>query len=238
MTLKFTEECIQNLISPDEWWIEDSSKQVSRGRLIQAYVPHVGAIPNRLSVAGRTESTVHTSAKFEIEPFRYGDKKKHLNLPVAALPAYSNEELLVFRAKRRPLLVVADNSQEVDKKLVLGKPSWQTAPTLLVAPYYGRDEGTGNRSGFNAEFVERIRQCEYPQFFWDKLPLPGACESIMRIDHIQPIGNHHETYILTNYRLSEDALMIFDEWLDWYIYECLDENCLLADVMKTLQVSS
>ena len=158
MILRYTEECIQSLKIFDDWWIEDTSKKVSRGRLIQAYVPHVGAIPNRLSVAGRSDPTDHTRANFEIEPFRYGDKKKHLTLPVAALPAYSNEELLVFQSKKRPLLVVADNSQEVDKRLTLGKPGWQTAPTLLVAPYYGRDEGTGARAGFNDEFVVRIRQ--------------------------------------------------------------------------------
>lgn len=225
------------MINPDGWWVKDTSKEVSRGRLIQAYVPHVGPIPNRLSPIGRTEAEVHTSAKFEIVPFRYGEPKKHLSLPVAALPAFPNEEWLVYRVKRRPLLVIADNSLEVEKQLVLGKPRWQTAPTLLVAPYYGRDEGTGTRSGFSDAFVERVRQCEYPQFFWDMLPLTGTDESIMRLDHIQPVGNHHDTYGLTDYRLSDDALILLDEWVNWYIFECLDENSLLADAMKALQRS-
>lgn len=198
-------------------------------------MPHVEQIPNRLSPVGRKTPEIHSSAHFEIEPFHYGKPRNHQLLPVAALPIYPNEEMLIFRSKRRPLLVVADNSREVDKKLVLGKPRYQTAPTLLVAPYYGRDEGTGNRSGFNDAFVERVRQCEYPQFFWDKLPLGGASESIMRFDHIQPVGSHHNTYNLTNFKLNDDALMVLDEWLNWYVYGCLDENCLLADVMKTLQ---
>jgi hypothetical protein len=234
-TLKFPEESIQSLINPDGWWEKDTSKVVRRGRLIQAYVPHVEQIPNKLSVVGRKEAEVHTSAQFEIVPFRYGEAKKHISLPVAALPAYPGEEYLVYRSKRRPLLVIADNSLEVENKLVQGKPKWQTAPTLLVAPYYGRDEGTGTRSGFNDSFVERVRQCEYPQFFWDMLPLPGANESIMRLDHIQPVGSHHNTFHVTDYRLNQDAMLLLDEWLDWYIFECLEEQSMLADVIKTLQ---
>jgi len=223
------------LINPETWWVKDTSSGVSRGRLVQAYVPHVEQIPKKLAVVGRKEAEIHTEANFEIIPFRYGEAKNHVTLPVAALPAYPGEELLVYRAKRRPLLIIADNSLEVDKKLVMGKPKWQTAPTLLVAPYYGRDEGGGVRSGFSDAFVERIRQCEYPQFFWDMLPLPGANESIMRLDHIQPVGSHYNTYHATEYRLNEDALLLLDEWLNWYVYECLDEDGLLADVMRTLQ---
>lgn len=235
MILKFTEECIQNLISQDNWWVQDTSKTVSRGRLIWAYFPHVDQVPNRLSPVGRKDPTVHTQAHFLVEPFRYNDKRPSVSLPVAALPAYSNEELLVFRSKRRPLLVIADNSTEVDKKLTQGKPRQQTAPTLLVAPYYGRDEGTGTRSGYNDAFVDRVKQCEYPQFFWEKLPLPGTIESILRFDHIQPIGSHHQTYDVTDYRLSEDALSILDEWLAWYIFETLDDGGILACAMQMLQ---
>ncbi|MEA5113979.1 MAG: hypothetical protein VB050_08105 [Geobacteraceae bacterium] len=192
-------------------------------------------MPKKLAVIGRKEAEIHSEAYLEIIPFRYGEAKKEVSLPVAALPAYPNEELLVYRAKRRPLLVIANHSLEVEKKLTLGKPKWQTAPTLLVAPYYGKDEGTAARSGFGETFVERVRQCEYPQFFWDMLPLPGANESIMRLDHIQPIGSHYNTYHPTEYRLGEDALLLLDEWLTWYIFECLDKDGLLADVMRTLQ---
>ncbi len=237
MTLKFTEESIQNLVDQDGWWLQDSSKTISRGRLIQAYAVHVDQIPNRLLPAGRTEATVHTEGLFEIGPFRYGDKRSNTSLPVAALPVYPNEEFLVLRAKRRPLLVIADNSIEVDKKLIQGKPKYQTAPTVIVAPYYGKDEGTGARSGYTDDFVARVRQCEYPQFFWDKLPLPGVNESILRFDHIQPIGSHYNTYDITEYRLSDDALMVMDEWLAWYVYETLDTEGLLACAMQALQQS-
>jgi hypothetical protein len=71
---------------------------------------------------------------------------------------------------------------KVDRQLTSGKPKWQTAPPVLVAPYYGVDEG-GKRAGFKSEFVSRIRRCDYPQFMWDKLPIRGnTIESILRLD--------------------------------------------------------
>lgn len=156
-------------------------------------------------------------------------------LPVAAFPAYSGEAQLVYRAKKRPLLVIAESGPEVDHKLIRQKPKWQTAPTLLVAPFYGRDEGTGNRSGFSDAFVERVQKCEYPQFFWEKLPLPGASESILRFDHIQPIGNHYNNYELPPYCLGEDALSLIDEWLIWFIFGIVKEGGLLPDIFECLR---
>ena len=53
--------------------------------------------------------------------------------------------------------------------------------------------------------VERTRHREYPQFFWDQLPISGVEESILRLDHLQPIGNHHNAYQLSEYKLNNDA---------------------------------
>ena len=47
--------------------------------------------------------------------------------------------------------------------------------------------------------------------------MPGGEESILRLDHIQPIGKHHESIELTDYRLGEEALDIIDEWITWLI---------------------
>lgn len=59
----------------------------------------------------------------------------------------------------------------------------------------------------------------YPQFMWDMLPLDSKTqESILKLDHIQPIGRHHESLELTKYRLSEEALIALDEWIEWLLY--------------------
>jgi len=126
-------------------------------------------------------------------------------------------------------VILSEGGDEVPRQLVRGKPAWQTAPTILVAPYYGADEDSTS-SGFNPAFVERIKSGEYPQFMWDMLPLTGKDESILRMDHIQPIGRHHDSIELTDYRLSEDAIDIIDEWLTWIFTGQLFANGLLSDI--------
>jgi len=96
---------------------------------------------------------------------------------VAALPDYPGEVRTVYRAKARPVVVLSAGGPEVPRELRVGAAGWQTAPTLLVAPFYGVDPG-GTRGGWREDFVTRIRRGEYPQYLWDKLPLPGAGESV------------------------------------------------------------
>ena len=120
-------------------------------------------------------------------------------------------------------------SPRVDRKLTRGKPKNATAPTVLAAPYYGADR-TG-RAGYSPAFVERVRHCEYPQFLWDQLPLAssrGPKESILRLDHIQPIGTHGHSIRVSDYRLSEEALEIVDELVFWLVWGGSDEKSLLV----------
>lgn len=83
---------------------------------------------------------------------------------------------------------------------------------------YGVDQD-GTRAGYNPPLVERIRHAEYGQFFWDKLPTTdGPKESILRFDHLQPIGTNCNSYELTGYRLSDKAMGLIDDWLTWLIW--------------------
>lgn len=236
LTLSYPEESVQYLVGADSWWVKDDKPFLCRGRLIRACVPHVDQIPTKMTVIGRTDdATCHDKAHVHFSPHRIKDHLPPADLPVAALPTYPNEVRLVYRAKRRPLIVIGESGPEVDRELNQGKPKHQTAPTLLAAPFYGCDEGTGERSGYMPAFVERVRQCEYPQFFWDKLPLPGADESLLRFDHIQPVGNHHDTFEMTEYRLGDDAMAILDEWLRWLVYRDLEDDGILRMVICELQ---
>jgi hypothetical protein len=103
-----------------------------------------------------------------------------------------------------------------------------------VAPYYGIDRGA-KRAGFPEALITRIRRCEYPQFFWEKLPLAGKPEaSLLRLDHIQPLGRHHDSYEWKEYCLSDDAVLILDEWLHWLLEEDLPEESVLSDFREGL----
>jgi uncharacterized protein (TIGR02646 family) len=91
-------------------------------------------------------------------------------------------ELTVHRSKARPALVVSTGGSDVPKVLRPSTtPKWQTAPTFLIAPFYGT-ERTEERAGWHPPFIERIRQCEYPQFMLDTLPRPGSTtDSVLAI---------------------------------------------------------
>ena len=102
-----------------------------------------------------------------------------------------------------------------------------------MAPYYGADQG-GSSGGWKPEFVARIRRCEYPQYMWDKLPVSGRDESILRLDHLQPIGRHGESYDLTDFELHEEALGLVDEYLSWCLMGGLPENGIVNEIRRVL----
>lgn len=196
------------------WWREDTSSTVVRGRLIWCLALHVDQVPNVLVPIGRTEATDHARADYVVEPFRVTAMHKKPKVPVAALPQHPGEHYVASRSKVRPALIVSTPTTPIDRTLTLGSPGWQTAPTLLVAPYYGTSH-SGTRGGWSDQFVERVRRAEYPHFCWDLLPLSGEEESMLRLDHIQPIGNHHQAYRLTPYRLANEALEVIDDCIGW-----------------------
>ncbi len=229
----FPEDCIQWLI--EAWWLTDEKPDLRRGRLIWAFLPHVDQEPRTLTPIGRVDPTDHQRAQFRIGPLRIGQAREAPRLPIAALPGVEGEVHTVHRAKRRPALVVGGiDAPEVDRARREGMARWQTAPTILVAPYYGV-EGGAKRGGFNEEFIARVRRCEYPQFVWDRLPIGGgAASSILRLDHVQPVGRHYNSYELTPYRLSDEALAVLDEWISWLLTGELGEDGVLAGIREEL----
>ena len=230
----YPDGCVQELVG--DWWIENDDKSdLGRGRLLRTFVPYVDMEPYRLIPDGRADSTSHKKALYKVEPWRAGAAKQtHKNLPVAALPQYKGEIHLTRRAKLRPVLVVGEGAPEVDRKSVApGSPKSQTNPTLLVAPYYGADQD-GTRAGWPRGFVARMQSCEYPQYMVERLPLPGPTESVLRFDHSLSIGRHYNWYVWTDYRLTEGALEVVDQWFDWFRYGTLTDESTLGAARKIL----
>lgn len=216
----YPDDCIQSSISnPSKWWIKQQDQQLCRGSLLHAYVPHIDQTPYGLELIGRKDPRDHTSAEVKVSPVSVDRPFQPTALPVAAMPLNHGEIWAAYKAKRRPCLVIGSvSSPLVDKSLTRGKPNHLTAPTILVAPYYGAKK-SATRAGFTDTFIERVRHCEYPQFMWDMLPIPGDTkESILRIDQLQPIGAHYKSHSLLGYKLSEEALCVMDEILTWYLW--------------------
>jgi len=214
MILTYPDISIQSIVSATNWWLKDEGKTYRKGRLIFAFLPHVHQVPYTAIPIGREEPTLHKTCKLRIEPLSIKKKHPTIPLPVAGMPTYQNEVWTFYRAKRRPALIVSEGWLKVERKLRAGYPKSQTKPTLLVAPYYGA-HGEGKRAGVKKEFLERIRRCEYPQLMSDLLPIPGGEESILRFDHIQPIGKHHDSLELSPFYLGDDAVEVIDEWITW-----------------------
>ncbi len=197
-----------------QWWVTDETPTLCRGSLIWAPLGHVDQEPKRLIVEGRSDPTSHDRALYRVEPYQTGAGRPHQKLPVAGMPEGAGEFHLAIVAKRRPALVMAEQAPEVQKALRIGAARWQTARTIIVAPYYGADPGP--RGGWKPEFITRIRRAEYPQYVWDSLPTgTNSGTSILRLDHVQPISTLRGTYDCTRYRLAPEALQIIEDSLEW-----------------------
>jgi hypothetical protein len=218
---EYPEDSLQNYCSP--WWVRAQDQQVRRGRLLWAFVPHVDQHPFVLIPEGRSEPTEHKSADYRFEPLK-GVLPPAAKLPVAGLPHYPGEVRVVL---------LSTGGTEVPKSLRTGAARYQTNPTLIAAPYYGADQG-GSSGGWKPEFVARIRRCEYPQYLWDQLPLAGRNESVLRLDHLQPVGRHGEAYELTDFELHEEALGLVDEYLSWLLLGGFPHDSIVSEIRKAL----
>jgi hypothetical protein len=225
VTQSYPDDSVQNLCG--RWWEETDERRLEYGRLVKAFLPHVDQQPSVLVAQGRTDPEGHGEADFEIQPLRGNVPPPEAYLPVAGLPTYEGEVRIIQRAKKRPALVLSDLGAEVESRLRTGSARYQTNRSVLVAPYYGGDR-SGRRGGFKSEFLQRIRRAEYPQYAWDSLPIAGVSESVLRLDHVQPLGENAQATELTPYRLTADAMAVVEEWFTWFRTGELGEDGVLA----------
>jgi len=212
----YPELCVQSLVT-SKWWVKHEANSLCRGALIQAFVPHVDQTPYGFELVGRNSADKHDTAIVKVGPIKVDQPLKPTSLPVAAMPLNGGEIWGAYRAKKRPCLVLSCDHPIVNSELTKGMAHHSTAQTCVVAPYYGVTKNH-TRSGYRKEFVERVQQCEYPQFFWDHLPFVDGEESILRLDQMQPIGTHHHAYKLSTHKLSDEALSLIDDMLSWLVW--------------------
>lgn len=225
--MTFPDDCIQELIEGD-WWEKDPTNSIGRGALVKCHVPFFSKIPQQL-VAERNASNQHTHARMKTVPLSArGRAAAKDTLPVAGLGTLEGADaFIVQRCKHRPCLVLGGaNPTLVSQKDAAGMANSQTAPYFLVSPYYS--VGQANHSGYNSPLLTKVRHAHFRQFFWDQLPIPGGKESILRFDQTFPVGHEHASFSPTGYRLSEAALFVLDQWLNWYLNGSLPDEDLNA----------
>ncbi len=217
--MPFPDDSIQALCASDDWWEHVEDKILQRGSLIWAYVAYPSQEPLVIEPTGRKSPREHGGAHVEIKILKISERKPFLDLPTAALSLDKKECWTGYRAKKRPCIVLS--CQPFSTGLTRSREKMMSnhlkTSTILVAPYYGGDQD-GTRGGFPEEFVENIRHARCPQLFFEQLPTYSKVEtSILRLDHMQTIGAHYNSYESSSYKLSEDALRIMDEWVEWYM---------------------
>jgi hypothetical protein len=237
--LTYPDGSLQKFFDDHCWWEKSTDKIPSPGRLIWAFVPHVDLIPQSFIPTGRAEDEAsnHGKASYELAALRITSHHQRTSLPAAILPCYPGEGYTVHRSKKRPALILSTGGVDVPRQLRSSmKPSWHTSPTMTVAPYYGvLKKGI---SQWYEPFVKRIKKCEYPQYIWDTLPISSDTESsILRLDHMQPVGFHHDSYELTDYILKPTVVSLLNEWLDWLLTGTVDEDSILNMIRDDLLCS-
>jgi hypothetical protein len=221
------------LASTCAWWERTPGKTICRGRLLWGFCPVFDLKPLVLQEQGRVTPTGHHKASFKLVALSaIGQTSSAARIPVAALPVIKGEVKAVYRAKRRPMLVIGAGGEELPPEIRKGI-GWQKEPFMLAAPYFGGDQGA-TRGGWPEEFVKRIRRAEYPQYAYDQLPLHGPSFSVLRLDQIQPVHRDPASYELTDYRLSDDAMDIINSWLEWLITGGLEPGSMLEWARKEL----
>lgn len=65
------------------------------------------------------------------------------------------------------------------------------------------------------------------------LPLGGPSESIIRLDQMRPVGRNASNFRLTEWKLSNEALVVLDSWMEWFQTGMLDQD---SDLYVTRQL--
>lgn len=232
--MTYPDDSVQSLVAEGRWWEATEEKEPSRGSLIFAFAPHVDQVPYTIKEVARAKAKEHNTGIIDIAPLEMKRPRRREDLPVAAMSLAANELWLAYRGKKRPCLVLGSTHPEVDNDLRRNMPKRSTDQVVLVAPYYGVDQD-GSRAGYNPALVERIRHAEYARFFWDKLPISGKPEeSILRLDHIQPIGTKQNSYELAGFRLSDRAMPVIDDWISWLVWGGVSPESPLNEYRKII----
>ena len=87
--MTFPTDSIQNIVT--SWWEESDKKELKKGSLVYAFVPHVDQVPITLTPTGRKEADKHDKANLYITPLRINDYRPKEALPVAALSLHEGE---------------------------------------------------------------------------------------------------------------------------------------------------
>ncbi len=135
------------------------------------------------------EPTRTTASKFTIAPA--GADRFNRAYPLHAPKLEIDEEFIVLRAKRRPVVLLRASKPwvDVDNKGFRGKLQRKHC---WVAQIFGLVDVKTGKAEFNPVFVNRVRKMEFPELLF--LPKKAGVlpvDSILRLDEFQSVFTPH-----------------------------------------------
>jgi hypothetical protein len=149
-----------------------------------AYYPHENLELWR-PVVDDSETTKTIASKFRIKSA--GEDAFNRTLPLHAPALATNEEFLVIRAKRRPVVLIQTELplEGIDNKGYRGKVQRRRT---LIAQVFGLADAKNGEPQFSPSFVNRMRKMEFPQLMF--LPKKSGIlevDSMIRLDEMQSV---------------------------------------------------
>lgn len=167
-----------------------------------AYYPHEHLEIWR-PVPEENEPTKTIAKTFRIQAAGQDAFRRSLPIAVPALP--TDEEFLVVRAKRRPVVLVQPELPVgFDNRGFRGRLQRRRC---TVGQVFGLADPKTGAAAFNPSFVDRVRCMEFAQFlFLPKRAALFAVDSLLRLDEMQSVFTPHLE--ATQYRLSNAVLEV------------------------------
>src|ERR1700678_2268918 len=195
------------------------------GQIAWAPVPNLESHPHVLE-AEREDDRSHEKAlarwvKMDDRHFKHRPSK---SLPILSFHLGETEELLCFKAKKRPVVIVGRMSSVLGNIDTTARPHHEE-DRIVVAPIYGlRSEDDSN--GFGPVMDVRVRHLLYKQYFpiaqWkEKRSIPGGCSicpGISRFDRLQFLFPSQPGVSLVPVKLSDDAFRVMHYMLWTYLH--------------------
>ena len=181
---------------------------LDRGQIYWAPVQYLSNQINCVAVVSSDPRNEQLN-RYAILPYNISDPSLFNHSPIHDLNLPSDDELLVNRAKHRPVIVV---SQKNDY--------WQpgggrlSASGLVCVPMYSF------HASDSGEFRDRVRAQEYP--WWLYLPgTHGFNEGFARLDRLLVIEQSHLQPMRS--ALTDDAIWYVSEWIRYYLTGEIDD---------------
>lgn len=192
-------------------------------------VPHLLDHPHVIE-ARRASDLTHGSAvaRFVKMSDEHFTKREQKDLPILNLRLGETEEVIAYKAKRRPAVVVAMNATTIGDQ----KVAHHEENRCVVVPAYGL-QSEDDPSGFSGVMATRVRHLVYRQYFpfgeWQERRTRADCpngssltEGIIRLDRLQLVSPSPPGCMLVAVKIANEPFKLLQAWLWSYLHAAKD----------------